>query len=110
MTDFLRRPYAAGDVLELDVQPSQSSDLALICRDRWRTERPAGWSWSFFEAGRMIACAGFAPVPNRWGARGWTTVRLDAITPPALEGALELAWRHAQPRGRRTQRRRETTG
>lgn len=52
----------------------------------------------------------FAPVPNRWGAQGWTAVHLDAIDMPALKDALERAWRHAQPRGRRTQRRRETTG
>ena len=51
----------------------------------------------------------FAPVPNRWGAQGWTTVRLDAIGLKELGDALELAWRHAQPRGRR-KKQRETTG
>lgn len=51
----------------------------------------------------------FAPVPSRWGAQGWTCVRLDAIAPPTLHGALGLAWRHAHRR-RRSAKRRETTG
>ena len=48
----------------------------------------------------LLQPAAFAPVPNRWSAQGWTTIRLDAIALPELQGALELAWRHAQPRGR----------
>jgi hypothetical protein len=51
----------------------------------------------------------FAPVPNRWGVQGWTTVRLAALGVPELEAAIERAWRHAQPHGRRTKQR-ETTG
>lgn len=39
----------------------------------------------------------FAPVPNAWGARGWTTVTLAAIRPDELRAALEIAWRHAGP-------------
>jgi hypothetical protein len=58
----------------------------------------------------LLRPGAFAPVPNRWGAQGWTTVHLDAIDMLALQHALELAWRHAQPSGRRTHRRRETTG
>jgi hypothetical protein len=50
----------------------------------------------------------FAPVPNRRSAQGWTIVRLAALDPPGLAAALELAWRHAQPRART--KRRETTG
>ena len=57
----------------------------------------------------LLQPGAFAPVTNRWGAQGWTTIRLDAIALPELKGALELAWRHAQPRGRRTKQR-ETTG
>jgi hypothetical protein len=57
----------------------------------------------------LLQPAAFARVPNRWGAQGWTTIRLDAIGVPELQGALELAWRNAQPRGRRTKQR-ETTG
>lgn len=57
----------------------------------------------------LLQPAAFAPVPNRWGAQGWTTVRLDAIALPELGGALEVAWRRAQPRGRR-KKQRETTG
>ncbi len=57
----------------------------------------------------LLQPAAFAPVRNRWGAQGWTTVRLDAIGLPELRDALEEAWRHAQPRGRR-KKRREATG
>jgi hypothetical protein len=55
-----------------------------------------------------LKLAPVAPVPNRWGAQGWTTVRLAALDPPDLAAALELAWRHTQPRART--KRRETTG
>jgi hypothetical protein len=50
----------------------------------------------------------FAPVPNRWGTQGWTTLRLAALDLPDLAAALDFAWRHAQPRVRT--KRRETTG
>lgn len=33
-----------------------------------------------------------SPVPNRWGARGWTVVRLDRIDPADLEVLLRIAW------------------
>lgn len=35
----------------------------------------------------------FAPVPNRWGARGWTTLTLRAAEAGAIAGALRAAWR-----------------
>jgi hypothetical protein len=37
------------------------------------------------------------------------TVRLAAIALAELQGAVELAWRHTQPRGRKPKQR-ETTG
>ena len=40
----------------------------------------------------------FAPVPNAWGAQGWTTVTLAGVNEAELQAALELAWRHALPR------------
>jgi len=43
----------------------------------------------------------FAPVPNAWGAQGWTTARLDRLSAEELAAALEMAWRHAQPEPRR---------
>jgi hypothetical protein len=56
----------------------------------------------------LLQPAAFAAVPNRWGAQGWTALRLDAVDRVELQSALELAWRHAQPRGRKKQR--ETAG
>ncbi len=37
----------------------------------------------------------FAPVPNKWGARGATTVLLDRVGADALLPALRIAWRAA---------------
>ncbi|WP_083240561.1 MmcQ/YjbR family DNA-binding protein [Methyloceanibacter methanicus] len=34
----------------------------------------------------------FAPVPNKWGARGWTQVRLATIEPMELLPVLRAAW------------------
>ena len=40
----------------------------------------------------------FSPVPNAWGAQGWTTGILAAMTEDDLKVALETAWQHARPR------------
>src|SRR5437879_115289 len=34
----------------------------------------------------------FSPVPGGWGRQGSTRVRLAAVTPGILEGALRTAW------------------
>lgn len=34
----------------------------------------------------------FSPVPNKWGARGWTQVRLTTIDPMELLPVLSAAW------------------
>jgi hypothetical protein len=46
----------------------------------------------------LLAPEAFAPVPNAWGRNGATTVTLGKITVPELRAALEMAWRHAQPK------------
>jgi hypothetical protein len=46
----------------------------------------------------------FAPVPNAWGAQGWTTMDLSTATTADAKAALETAWRHALPKPRRKQR------
>ena len=48
-----------------------------------------------------VASDVFAPVPNAWGAQGWTVARLDRLTRQELGAALEIAWRHAQPKPRK---------
>lgn len=40
----------------------------------------------------------FAPVPNAWGAQGWTTATLARLTVAELDAALRLAWQHAHPK------------
>ena len=43
-----------------------------------------------------VAPEAFAKIPNAWGARGATTVKLSAVTVAELRRALELAWQRAQ--------------
>ena len=38
----------------------------------------------------------FLPVPNKWGERGATLVRLGKVTPDILEGALRTACANRQ--------------
>lgn len=45
----------------------------------------------------------YTPVPNAWGARGWTTITLARMSAAELRAALETAWAHAaaaKPRAR----------
>ena len=46
----------------------------------------------------MMAPDAFAPVPGGWGAQGWTTATLLAMSAAQLQDALETAWRHAIPK------------
>ncbi len=45
----------------------------------------------------------YRPLPNKWGAQGWTTVFLSVLTSEELSVVLASAWRHQQNvvRGRR---------
>lgn len=52
----------------------------------------------------LLAPEAFAPVGNAWGRQGWTTVRLEALSASELRNALEIAWRHAVPKKRRTRK------
>jgi hypothetical protein len=47
-----------------------------------------------------VAPDAFSPVPNAWGARGATTVKLPALTLEELRNALETAWRRAAAKRR----------
>ena len=38
----------------------------------------------------------FSPVPNRWGARGWTRVLLASVGSEDLQAALTAAWKGDQ--------------
>jgi YjbR len=50
----------------------------------------------------MLAPAAFHPVPGGWGKQGWTTAILAELSVPDLKDALEIAWRQALPRKKRT--------
>jgi hypothetical protein len=40
----------------------------------------------------------FAPAKGAWGLRGSTCVRLEAVNVPALQRAMEIAWRKRAPK------------
>jgi len=39
----------------------------------------------------------FYPVPNKWGEKGATTIRLAAADDVTLKSALTMSWRRAAP-------------
>ena len=39
----------------------------------------------------------FFPVPNKWGEKGATSIRLKACDATTLRSALLMSWRHAAP-------------
>jgi len=39
----------------------------------------------------------FFPVPNKWGEKGATSIRLAACDLATLRSALMMSWRHAAP-------------
>ncbi len=45
-----------------------------------------------------VAPEAFSPVPNAWGAQGWTVARLAALSERELQAALALAYAHAAPK------------
>ena len=48
----------------------------------------------------------FLPVPNKWGEKGATLVRLAKVKPDVLEGALRLAWTNKHKKQVKTPKRR----
>ena len=44
----------------------------------------------------MMSPEAFAPLPNKWGQQGWTSVDLAAVGIEELDAALRLAWEHGQ--------------
>lgn len=43
----------------------------------------------------------FVPVPNKWGQKGATLVRLAKVKPDVLKGALQVAWTNKQTKARK---------
>lgn len=39
----------------------------------------------------------FFPVPNKWGEKGATSIRLKACDAVTLRSTLAMSWRHAAP-------------
>jgi hypothetical protein len=44
-----------------------------------------------------LAPEAFSVVPNAWGARGATTVKLSKVSVAELRDALTTAWKQAMP-------------
>jgi hypothetical protein len=51
-----------------------------------------------------VAPDAFMAIPNAWGRQGWTTATLSKLSTAELRDALQMAWRHAQPKRRATRR------
>ena len=54
-----------------------------------------------------VAPEAFEPLPNAWGARGWTVVKLESLDEAELAAALEMARRLAEPKVKRSGERRD---
>lgn len=52
----------------------------------------------------MLAPTAFQPVAGGWGRMGWTTATLAALSEAELKDALEIAWRQASLKKRRSRR------
>lgn len=52
----------------------------------------------------LTAPEAFAPVPNAWGAQGWTTATLVKLSVAELRSALETAWAHGRAPARKRRR------
>ncbi len=48
-----------------------------------------------------VAPDAFSPIPNAWGAQGWTVARLDRLSEAELQAALAMAYAHAAPQPKR---------
>ena len=42
----------------------------------------------------------FSALPNKWGQRGWTALRLDRCAAATARMAVEAAWRNVAPKRR----------
>lgn len=40
----------------------------------------------------------FARVPNKWGDKGWTSARVDALDEETARSVLTMAWSNVAPR------------
>lgn len=52
----------------------------------------------------LTAPDAFKPVPGGWGRMGWTTATLANLSAAELKAALEMAWKHALPRPKKTKK------
>jgi hypothetical protein len=54
-----------------------------------------------------VAPEAFEPLPNAWGARGWTLAKLASLGEVELAAALGMARRVAEPKAKRSRKRRD---
>ena len=43
----------------------------------------------------------FAPLPNKWGQKGWTAASIGALDAPTARSALRMAWGNVAPKALR---------
>jgi hypothetical protein len=54
----------------------------------------------------LLAPEAFSRLNGGWGAAGWTRAELAALKEEELRAAVEMAWRHAQPKEKKAKRKR----
>ena len=54
----------------------------------------------------LLSPKAFTPLKGGWGAAGWTRAELAALSEDELRVALDMAYRHAQPKPKSAARRR----
>lgn len=43
----------------------------------------------------------FSALPNKWGQKGWTTARIEALDEPTARSTLLMAWGNVAPKSLR---------
>jgi hypothetical protein len=46
----------------------------------------------------LMAPEAFTPLNGGWGAAGWTRAELASLSEEELRAAVDMAWKHAQPK------------
>jgi YjbR len=104
---------SAGDLRRIALSLRGTAEVSHFNRSAFKVVRiyvtlaPSGQTANFKftpdeqEFKCMMAPDAFAPVANAWGKQGWTTCTLARTNIGDLSAALEMAWRHAQPRKHR---------
>lgn len=102
-----------GDLRAIALSLPKAAEKAHFDRAAFRVDAPKGKIFVTLAANAQSAnlvltpdqqemvCAAepdiFAPVPNKWGEKGWTMMTLAPANLATLRSALTMAWHNAAP-------------